>query len=416
MNIIKDQDVIIILKTMLNRLDDRLVDHGERVAYLCLELMRYMNVSEEEYLHVAKLALLHDIGAYKTEEVDALLSFESEDVWEHAIYGYLFLTKMSPLKKNADCVLYHHMSYERLMETDCSNKKIAALIHLCDRIDVSIKRGASLPSILHQEGQFDPIQVKAFEELNHDNRLIQRLENKSYQDKMNDLYQTIYLGEDERKGYLEMLAYSIDFRSEFTVLHTITTTAIAIELGKQYQLSSEELDKLFYAALLHDIGKGAIPISILEKQGKLNDEETKWMQRHVSITEEILNGYIQTDVLHMAARHHEKLDGSGYPHQLTDKELTLGDRIVAIADILSALLGKRSYKEKFSITKAISIIEEMAENEKIDREIVRVFADHHEDIMIQVEQNTKKMNQLYGDMLEHYQELKTMYWMNSVKV
>ena len=90
MNIIKDQDVIIILKTMLNRLDDRLVDHGERVAYLCLELMRYMNVSEEEYLHVAKLALLHDIGAYKTEEVDALLSFESEDVWEHAIYGYLF--------------------------------------------------------------------------------------------------------------------------------------------------------------------------------------------------------------------------------------------------------------------------------------------------------------------------------------
>lgn len=405
MNIIKDQDVIIILKTMLNKLDDRLVDHGERVAYLCLELMHYMNVPYEEYLHVAKLALLHDIGAYKTDDVDALLSFESEDVWEHAIYGYLFLSRMSPLKKNADCILYHHMSYEKLIETDCSNKKIASLIHLCDRIDVAVKQKTRLTALLHQSGQFDPLQVKAFEILNKDNCLIKILDDKSYQDKMNDLYQTIYLGEDERRGYLEMLAYSIDFRSEFTVLHTITTTAIAIQLGKQYQLSSVEMDKLYYAALLHDIGKGAIPISILEKQGKLDDKETQLMQRHVSITEEILKGYIQTDVLHMAARHHEKLDGSGYPNHLTKKELTLGDRIVAIADILSALLGKRSYKEKFSITKAISIIEEMAEEGKIDQDIVHVFATHHEEIMVQVDHNTEKIKQLYADMLEHYLEL-----------
>lgn len=405
MNIIKDQDVIIILKTMLNKLDDRLVDHGERVAYLCLELMRYMNVPREEYLHVAKLALLHDIGAYKTDDVDSLLSFESEDVWEHAVYGYLFLSRMSPLKKNADCVLYHHMSYTKLIETDCSNKKVASLIHLCDRIDVAIKQETPLTSLLHQSGQFDPTQVKAFETLNKNQFLINTLEDKSYQDKMNDLYQTIYLGEDERRGYLEMLAYSIDFRSEFTVLHTITTTAIAIELGKQYQLSSVEMDKLYYAALLHDIGKGAIPISILEKQGKLDDKETQLMQRHVSITEEILKGYIQTDVLHMAARHHEKLDGSGYPKHLTKKELTLCDRIVAIADILSALLGKRSYKEKFSIPKAISIIEEMAEEGKIDPDIVHVFATHHKEIMIQVDHNTEKIKQLYADMLEHYLEL-----------
>lgn len=405
MNIIKDQDVIIILKTMLNKLDDRLVDHGERVAYLCLELMRYMNVPREEYLHVAKLALLHDIGAYKTDDVDSLLSFESEDVWEHAVYGYLFLSRMSPLKKNADCVLYHHMSYAKLIETDCSNKKVASLIHLCDRIDVAIKQETPLTSLLHQSGQFDPTQVKAFETLNKNQFLIHTLEDKSYQDKMNDLYQTIYLGEDERRGYLEMLAYSIDFRSEFTVLHTITTTAIAIELGKQYQLSSVEMDKLYYAALLHDIGKGAIPISILEKQGKLDDKETQLMQRHVSITEEILKGYIQTDVLHMAARHHEKLDGSGYPKHLTKKELTLCDRIIAIADILSALLGKRSYKEKFSIPKAISIIEEMAEEGKIDPDIVHVFATHHKEIMIQVDHNTEKIKQLYADMLEHYLEL-----------
>ncbi|MFQ9923600.1 MAG: HD domain-containing phosphohydrolase [Beduini sp.] len=406
MNIIKDQEVIVILKTMLNKLDNRLVDHGERVAFLCLEIMSYLKVPQEEYLHVAKLALLHDIGAYKTDDMDALLSFESKDVWEHAIYGYLFLSRLSPLKKNSDCVLYHHMSYEKLMKTRCSNKKIASLIHLCDRIDVAVKQGASLTLLLHQSGQFDPLQVKAFEALNKDHVLIHALENMMYQDKMNALYQTIYLGEDERRGYLEMLAYSIDFRSEFTVLHTITTTAIAIELGKQYQLNSVEMNKLYYGALLHDLGKGAIPISILEKQGKLDDKETQLMQRHVSITEEILKGYIQTDVLNMAVRHHEKLDGSGYPHHLTNKELTLGDRIVAIADILSALLGKRSYKEKFSVAKAISIIEEMAEEGKIDVDIVHVFVLHHEEIMVQVQQNTEKIKQLYADMLKDYLELR----------
>lgn len=405
-NIIKDQDVILILKRMLNKLDPRLVDHGERVAYLCIKLMQSMGVANEKYLHVAKLALFHDIGAYKTDEIDSLLGFESKDVWEHAIYGYLFLSRMSPLIENSDCILYHHLPYHQLLKTGCSNQNIASIIHLCDRIDVALTQGITLDILLNQEGMFDPKQVAVFKEINKDQSLIKALKDTSYKKEMNRLYQSIHLNENERQKYLEMLAYSIDFNSEFTVLHTIMTTSLAVELGKQFDLDIKEMRKLYYSALLHDIGKGAIPISILEKCGKLNEEETQLMQTHVSITEEILDGYVQEDILHMAVRHHEKLDGSGYPHHLTGFELTLGDRIVAIADILSALLGKRSYKEAFSVSKAITIIKDMANDRKIDSHIVQLFIEHHEEILLQVNQNTERIRQLYLGMQDDYVKLK----------
>ncbi len=72
------------------------------------------------------------------------------------------------------------------------------------------------------------------------------------------------------------------------------------------------------------------------------------MRSHVSITEDILGGTIAPDITKIAVRHHEKLDGSGYPRGLTEKELSMEEQVVAIADIVSALLGTRSYKEAYS--------------------------------------------------------------------
>ncbi len=74
----------------------------------------------------------------------------------------------------------------------------------------------------------------------------------------------------------------------------------------------------------------------------------KIMRSHVSITEDILGGTIAPDITKIAVRHHEKLDGSGYPRGLTEKELSMEEQVVAIADIVSALLGTRSYKEAYS--------------------------------------------------------------------
>lgn len=408
MNIIKDKNMIEILKNMLNSIDDRLVDHGERVAYLCMKVMEEMHAPKDLYLDVAKLALFHDIGAFKTDEVDALLGFEANDVWEHAIYGYLFLSRLSPLKENSDCILYHHTPYATLQKTNCSNKNIASLIHLCDRIDVSILQEKPIAPLLNTVGLFDPEQLYALKHINKDNRITQALESGTYREEMQQLYESIHLSEYERRTYLEMLAYSIDFNSEFTVFHTIMTTSLSIELGKQFHLQEAALQRLYYGSLLHDIGKAAIPIAILEKRGPLDAEEMRLMRTHVLISEAILDGYVDEDILHMAIRHHEKLDGSGYPYQLCANDLSLEERIVAIADILSALLGRRSYKDEFPITKVIGIIEQMVKNGKIDAQIVQVFVQHQEEILMHVHKNTEEIRKLYEGIKEDYYQLSNL--------
>ena len=156
-----------------------------------------------------------------------------------------------------------------------------------------------------------------------------------------------------------MLVYSIDFRSEHTVVHTMSTVNFAMQLGRLMGLGAKELQSLYYGALLHDLGKVAIPLDILESPGRLEEKDMRVMRAHVRITEMILSGLVDEEVLEIAARHHEKLDGTGYHKGLTEKDLTLPQQIAAVADMLSALYGKRSYKDSFDSGKIRKILQEI---------------------------------------------------------
>ena len=137
-------------------------------------------------------------------------------------------------------------------------------------------------------------------------------------------------------------------------------------------LKLSEKYNLYYGALLHDIGKIAIPLSILEAPGRLTPKEMDIMKKHVEITDHILTGIVDDDVREIAIRHHEKIDGSGYFRGLKGEQLTKPQRIVAVADIISALYGKRSYKEAFDIDKIKEIIKSDADNNKICPQVVGV--------------------------------------------
>lgn len=94
----------------------------------------------------------------------------------------------------------------------------------------------------------------------------------------------------EIETYLKMIVYAIDFRSPFTVIHTITTTSISQELARLMGMQEIEITQIYYGALLHDLGKIGIPVEILEYPGKLSPQAMKIMKTHVDITEEIMNG------------------------------------------------------------------------------------------------------------------------------
>ena len=93
------------------------------------------------------MSILHDIGAYKTEEISNMVQFETGDVWEHSVYGYLFIKNLSPMPEYAPVILLHHLEYPRLKGVDCSDetKKKAQILSLADRADVYRQMGQQQP-------------------------------------------------------------------------------------------------------------------------------------------------------------------------------------------------------------------------------------------------------------------------------
>lgn len=351
---INNESILGIIRRFCNYVDPRLTEHGSHVAYIIFCMVHKTGrYSEEELRNICFAAQLHDIGAFKTEEVSKMLKFETNDIWNHSFYGYLFILYFSPLKELAPAVLLHHIRWELLKDQDQLSeqlKEIAQLIHLADRIDVSIslekKTWAQTLKMLNNQtnSAFAPHILKLATDLDFQDSIEQEWRQDSA---YLEFLTRIPLSPKDTTDYLKMLVFIIDFRSHYTVTHTITTTSISYELGKLINLSEEKLNLVLCGALLHDLGKIAIPVEILENPGKLNEEDMAIMRTHVDLTEEIFGGMIDEPIARIALRHHEKINGTGYPKGLMGKDLNTEERLVAIADIISALTGTRSYKEPF---------------------------------------------------------------------
>jgi HD-GYP domain-containing protein (c-di-GMP phosphodiesterase class II) len=410
MDIISSKNVINIVRKTLNLIDDRLVSHGERVSYILYKMLTYENkYTEDEILKYVTASIFHDIGAYKKEELDKMVQFETNNVWGHSIYGYLFLKNLSPLKDVADIVLYHHLDYEKLININSNYKIIASYLNLADRIDVSEINTYSYCDRnefrYYCNAKFSTESLELFEKAEKELHILERLADKSYLDELNRLLEEAVFTIQEKELFLKMLIYSIDFRSEFTVMHTITTVSFANEIGRCFGLNEYDAMCLKYGALLHDIGKISIPIDILEAPRALTSDEMNIMKKHVEISEYVLKDFINNDILEIAVRHHEKLDGSGYFKGLTAKDLNLPQRILAVADILSALCGRRSYKTEFDKKRVIGIIENEAKKGKICSRVVKCVVGNFDYIINFVKQDTLEPLQLYSKMQQEYNEL-----------
>lgn len=401
-----------ILLRALDYIDVRLVDHGQRVAYIVYKMLQLENsYSEKEKQEICLATALHDIGAYKTEEIDNMVKFESDDVWEHAIYGYLFIKNMSPLSKWAEAILYHHLDFNKHSKIKSSRLKLAGMIHMADRVDLLLPNIKNLIDVDflcgYKKTKFSDEIVELFIEANRKFEIEKHIKDGSYLEELKNFISSMDYNEKILLDYIKMIAYSIDFRSETTVSHVITTVSISVELGKLLGLNEEELQKILLGAYLHDIGKIATPLEILEKPGSLTNEELKIMRNHIIMTENILAGRICDDILQIAYRHHEKMDGRGYPQGLTGDQLTISERIVAVADIISALTGKRSYKDSFDKETIIDILQRQSENGKLSSDVVAASIQNYDSIMKSTQEKCKVTLEMYQNIrFEFDQKLK----------
>ena len=143
--------------------------------------------------------------------------------------------------------------------------------------------------------------------------------------------------------------------NEYTYLHSVTVCILMIAVGKQLGLQGSELKQAGMAGLLHDIGKMAIPSEILDKPGKLTDEEFVVMKNHPRRGWEILKACEQVDevALDVCLHHHERVDGNGYPEKLSGAALTLFARMGAVCDVYDAISSDRCYKKAWSPAESI---------------------------------------------------------------
>src|SRR4051794_37647160 len=178
-----------------------------------------------------------------------------------------------------------------------------------------------------------------------------------------------------RLEIIKRLGRAGEFRDNETGMHVVRVAHYCRLLGEAVRMNEEDLDLLFNAAPMHDIGKIGIRDNVLLKPGKLDDDEIKIMRQHVPFGGEIIGAHSDglLSMAHLIAlTHHEKWDGTGYHRGLKGPEIPLVGRITSIADVFDALTSNRPYKKAWAVEDAVTLIKREA-GTSFDPELVQKF-------------------------------------------
>lgn len=174
---------------------------------------------------------------------------------------------------------------------------------------------------------------------------------------------------------LEAMALAVERRDPCTGGHCRRLAALAGAVGESFGLDAEELRTLRLGALLHDVGKVAVPDAVLLKPGRLDAAEAELMRRHPIVGCEMCEPLrSMRSVIPLVRHHHEKLDGSGYPDGLRGSQIPLAVRILSVADVYDALTSDRPYKRAYPPGEALRILREEVDRGWWDREVVARLA------------------------------------------
>ncbi|MFC1816348.1 HD-GYP domain-containing protein [Thermodesulfobacteriota bacterium] len=209
----------------------------------------------------------------------------------------------------------------------------------------------------------------------------------NYAEDLNKNLRALKISHQElQKAYLDTirrLVLAAEYKDEDTGDHITRMSKYCGLIAEKLGLADEYVERIHYAAPMHDVGKIGIPDHILMKPGKLTDEEFNIIKTHPTIGAKILSGS-KAEILNLseaiARTHHEKWNGTGYPRGLSKTDIPIAGRIVGICDVFDALTSKRPYKEPFPVDKAVDII--MKERgAHFDPEIVDIFMKNMAEIL-----------------------------------
>ncbi|RCW82541.1 putative nucleotidyltransferase with HDIG domain [Halanaerobium sp. DL-01] len=343
-------NIIKSLSYAMDLVSKTLVGHHKRTAYVSYRFGLKLGLDTKEMKKLITASLIHDLGIFYLDQQYQDLKFDNESNY-HAEVGYKLLEQNSFDPEFADIIKYHHHGYPN------NPNQLSSIIHFADRMVVLILDDKSILNqvdhikkvIENNKERFCPECFKIFSELIENEAFCldivsEEVISKTLDNFFEDIDWEIDL--DELINVSKLISHITDFRSPFTAAHSQGIAAVAPVLAEKYNYSRSECKEIKAAAYLHDIGKLIVPTEILNKKGKPTKEEWNILKSHTYYTYQALSTSPKLNkIRNIAAYHHEKLDGTGYPFQIDEKKLSLSERIMAVADIFTAITEDRPYRK-----------------------------------------------------------------------
>lgn len=389
------------LAKAMNLIDPTIENHHQETAYLAYQLGVEMGL-ETESLHVIVVsALLHDVGTIVMPLENSLAAYE-EHRREIARTGADMIRDLRPFDQFAGIIELCQNSYQenvRFSKSEACMEKLRSGVNISQCIEVAEAiHMADIISALWDEDADILNQISRIREIveqgrgsEFSDRAVDAFIRMSKREfiwmdfALNPTFLNFFIGDmhdvslEQAVSYTKLMSRIIDFRSSFTAMHSAGVAASAKALAMLAGMSDEDCMKMEIAGNLHDVGKLRVPNEILEKPGKLTDEEFNKIKEHPYYTRLILmdvEGF--EEIADWAGFHHEKLNGRGYPFHFDDRYLSLGSRIMSVADIFSAITEERPYRKPMSREQAMSVMWENVDRGDICGKIVKLLEDNYD--------------------------------------
>ena len=380
--------LVLSLANAMDCVHSEISNHQQRVAYISTNVARAMGYCGQDLLDVFLAAAFHDIGLVRANNRIAAVLNRLEGLDWHGEVGYRLLKDQPIFMNAAKLIRYHHTPWAEGTETQPDGQPIpmgSQLILLADEVDRGLRRDvfvlkqceSAKERIRALAGvQFHPSCVECFMDVAASDAFWLDCVSGQIDDILLKQVDWPILTLDERiiQPLAETFAHLVDAATPWTASHSMGVAATAVALSERLGFSPREQAMMRAAGYLHDLGKLAIPTAILDKPERLSRDEMLFMRQHAYHTYRILDaiGGIP-QIMEWAAFHHERLDGQGYPFRHRGRDLTLGSRIMAVADVFTAVMEDRPYRKGMSKEEAMSVLNRLVQNGGIDGDVVNAL-------------------------------------------
>ncbi len=389
-------DIVLSFTATMDSVNPELKKHQTRVANIALNIGEAMGLDNSSLFDLIIASRLHDIGVLSSSEGKLLANattFESE--YFHPLAGYNMLKDFDKLNRVAKIILHHHARWDygrnKFDENGDEIPIEAWIIAVADKIEIFITRDEHTLAQTYRitekvigfsEKYAHPDVIEAFSKISKRESFWLDIDYGNYLTAFLDKHKSnVNLCENSLLEFARSFSRIIDYKNKFTATHSSGVSLIAGMMTNKAGYDEFTQMKMSIAGWLHDLGKIAVPVKILEKQAALDREERIIMSTHSYHTYNILShvGGI-ADITRWASYHHERLTGNGYPFRLVDEQLDVPSRIMCIADMFVALVEDRPYRKGMTCDEVVDIFKKLVMARSISVDMTDLLLSNYDEM------------------------------------